>query len=45
MSVINSDKMKKIFCENDVEFSAGGYLALYFSQMYSNTCKMCILLF
>jgi len=27
-----------------IGWSAGGYLALYFSQIYSSQCKMCILL-
>jgi hypothetical protein len=36
----NIDKYKLI----PVGWSAGGYLALYFSQIYSNKCKMCILL-
>lgn len=27
-----------------IGWSAGGYLALYFSQLYSSQCKMCILL-
>jgi len=27
-----------------IAWSAGGYLALYFSQIYSSRCKMCILL-